>query len=84
MQNYIFSLLAVLFLVVLYSNLNPSFDTENLIKMSEKSKQDKYSILLPTYNELENLPIIIWLIVKHMKERWNSTMFRTVVITVNF
>jgi hypothetical protein len=84
MQNYIFSLLAVLFLAVLYSNLNPSFDTENLIKMSEKSKQDKYSILLPTYNELENLPIIIWLIVKHMKERWNSTMFRTVVITVNF
>ncbi|XP_068895562.1 dolichol-phosphate mannosyltransferase subunit 1 [Tenebrio molitor] len=68
MQNYIFSLLAVLFLAVLYSNLNPSFDTENLIKMSEKSKQDKYSILLPTYNELENLPIIIWLIVKHMKE----------------
>ncbi|GAB0096766.1 Dolichol-phosphate mannosyltransferase subunit 1 [Sergentomyia squamirostris] len=28
---------------------------------------DKYSILLPTYNEKDNLPIIIWLIVKHMK-----------------
>ncbi|KAL1493770.1 hypothetical protein ABEB36_009460 [Hypothenemus hampei] len=27
---------------------------------------DKYSILLPTYNEIENLPIIIWLLVKHM------------------
>ncbi|XP_059613475.1 dolichol-phosphate mannosyltransferase subunit 1 [Phlebotomus argentipes] len=27
---------------------------------------DKYSILLPTYNEKDNLPIIIWLIVKHM------------------
>ena len=26
----------------------------------------KYSILLPTYNEKENLPIIIWLIVKYM------------------
>lgn len=38
--------------------------TEN----SGKSQQDKYSILLPTYNEVENLPIIIWLIVKYMDE----------------
>ena len=30
---------------------------------------DKYSILLPTYNERENLPLIIWLIIKYMKER---------------
>ncbi|RWS29645.1 dolichol-phosphate mannosyltransferase subunit 1-like protein [Leptotrombidium deliense] len=27
---------------------------------------DKFSILLPTYNERENLPIVIWLIVKYM------------------
>ena len=27
-----------------------------------ESKGDKYSIILPTYNERENLPIIIWLI----------------------
>ncbi|CAH8548279.1 unnamed protein product [Dicrocoelium dendriticum] len=27
-----------------------------------------YSILLPTYNEKENLPIVIWLIDKYMKE----------------
>lgn len=27
---------------------------------------DKYSILLPTYNEKENLPIIVWMIVKYM------------------
>ncbi|XP_052786578.1 dolichol-phosphate mannosyltransferase subunit 1-like [Mya arenaria] len=27
---------------------------------------DKYSILLPTYNERENLPIITWLLVKHL------------------
>lgn len=30
--------------------------------MAEK----KYSILLPTYNERENLPIIVWLIEKHL------------------
>lgn len=32
-------------------------------------QNDKYSILLPTYNEVENLPIITWLIVKYMEER---------------
>ncbi|CAK8694094.1 unnamed protein product [Clavelina lepadiformis] len=32
------------------------------------SVKDKYSVLLPTYNERENLPIIIWLIVKYFTE----------------
>ncbi|XP_066152092.1 dolichol-phosphate mannosyltransferase subunit 1 [Euwallacea fornicatus] len=27
---------------------------------------NKYSILLPTYNEIENLPIIIWMLVENM------------------
>ncbi|XP_018316986.1 probable dolichol-phosphate mannosyltransferase [Mycetomoellerius zeteki] len=36
--------------------------------INELCKNDKYSILLPTYNEVENLPIIIWLIVKYMEE----------------
>ncbi|KAL2722101.1 dolichol-phosphate mannosyltransferase subunit 1 [Vespula maculifrons] len=42
-----------------------------LTAMRELSKNDKYSILLPTYNEVENLPIIVWLIVKYMDERDN-------------
>ncbi|XP_049519447.1 dolichol-phosphate mannosyltransferase subunit 1-like [Dermacentor silvarum] len=29
---------------------------------------DKYSILLPTYNERENLPIVVWLIDHYMSE----------------
>ncbi|XP_037777304.1 dolichol-phosphate mannosyltransferase subunit 1-like [Penaeus monodon] len=29
---------------------------------------DKYSVLLPTYNERENLPIITWLLCKYFKE----------------
>ncbi|KAK4298160.1 hypothetical protein Pmani_020745 [Petrolisthes manimaculis] len=29
---------------------------------------DKYSVLLPTYNERENLPIIIWLLCKYLGE----------------
>jgi len=28
----------------------------------------KYSVLLPTYNERENLPIITWLLVKYFTE----------------
>lgn len=38
------------------------------------SGKDKYSILLPTYNERENLPIIVWLIVKYMDERYVCIM----------
>ena len=29
---------------------------------------NKYSILLPTYNERENLPIIVWLLVKYLQD----------------
>lgn len=39
---------------------------------SEITKSDKYSILLPTYNERENLPIIIWLIIKYLDNRYLS------------
>lgn len=34
--------------------------------MNFNMKERKYSIILPTYNESENLPIIIWLIMKYM------------------
>ncbi|KAK1147282.1 hypothetical protein AOXY_G35560 [Acipenser oxyrinchus oxyrinchus] len=39
-------------------------------KSSEKCKEgaDKYSVLLPTYNERENLPLIVWLLVKYFGE----------------
>lgn len=30
---------------------------------------DKYSVILPTYNERENLPIICWLIEKTFREK---------------
>ncbi|KDR24245.1 probable dolichol-phosphate mannosyltransferase [Zootermopsis nevadensis] len=33
---------------------------------SGAENKDKYSILLPTYNEHDNLPIIVWLIVNYM------------------
>lgn len=33
---------------------------------------DKYTVLLPTYNEKDNLPIIIWLLVKSFTERYTN------------
>ncbi|KAJ8257562.1 hypothetical protein GJAV_G00187000 [Gymnothorax javanicus] len=32
---------------------------------SRSENNDKYSVLLPTYNERENLPLIVWLLVKY-------------------
>ena len=31
-------------------------------------KKDKFSVLLPTYNERDNLPLIVWLLVKYFTE----------------
>ncbi|KAG9464740.1 dolichol-phosphate mannosyltransferase subunit 1 [Eleutherodactylus coqui] len=34
----------------------------------DEGRRDKYSVLLPTYNERENLPLIVWLLVKYFGE----------------
>lgn len=34
-----------------------------------RSKHPEYTILLPTYNERENIGLIIWLIFKYLRER---------------
>ena len=41
---------------------------EEIIKNLNMGK-DKYSVLLPTYNEKDNLPIIVWLLCKYLDER---------------
>uniref|UniRef100_H2Z9G6 Dolichol-phosphate mannosyltransferase subunit 1 n=1 Tax=Ciona savignyi TaxID=51511 RepID=H2Z9G6_CIOSA len=40
--------------------------------------ENKYSVLLPTYNERENLPIITWLLVKYLTE--SNYNFEIIVI----
>lgn len=37
-----------------------------------KGKKDKYTILLPTYNERRNLPIITWLLNRTFTEMYVS------------
>lgn len=34
--------------------------------------KNKYSVILPTYNERRNLPIIVWLIQKTFNEKCDS------------
>lgn len=35
-----------------------------------KETKEKYSVLLPTYNERKNLPIIVWLLSKTFTEQY--------------
>ncbi len=44
-------------------------------------KEPVYSIILPTYNEKENLPIIIWLLMKYMNE--GNYNFEVIVVDDN-
>ncbi|XP_073823504.1 dolichyl-phosphate mannosyltransferase subunit 1 [Musca autumnalis] len=46
-----------------------------------KAVEPKYSILLPTYNEKDNLPIIIWLIMKYMTA--GGYQFEVIIIDDN-
>lgn len=39
------------------------------------SKNFDYSVLLPTYNERENLPLIIWLLMKTAEEKYYLSYF---------
>ena len=51
----------------LHFESNPAtIQTRSVATMAPSSNSDKYSVLLPTYNEKENLPLIIWLLVKYL------------------
>jgi hypothetical protein len=43
--------------------------------MAPTPTKDKYSVLLPTYNERRNLPIITWLLNKTFTEKYVSTTY---------
>ena len=46
-------------------NMQGRYDTSNT---------HKYSVILPTYNERKNLPIIVWLLAKVFDEEYVSNM----------
>ncbi|KAJ1977408.1 dolichol-P-mannose synthesis [Dimargaris verticillata] len=49
--------------------------------MAPNATTDRYSVLLPTYNERENLPIIVWMLVKVFTE--HKLDFEIIVIDDN-
>jgi NifB/MoaA-like Fe-S oxidoreductase len=51
--------------------MNP-FESNAALNMQGQypsSNTHKYSVILPTYNERENLPIIVWLLAKMFNEK---------------
>lgn len=62
--------------------LNPHPPGRAMVSTRSSAGKHKYSILLPTYNERENIALIIWLIVKYLDRRCpflSSTLFTRVV-----
>ena len=52
-----------------------------IAKEKRAQSGDKYSVLLPTYEERENLPLIVWLLVKHFEERYRTGRLSGFVFT---
>lgn len=46
-----------------------STTTTSTSSSSSSSTRDKYSVILPTYNERRNLPIVIWLLVRTFNQQ---------------
>lgn len=51
-------------------NMQGHYDTPNT---------HKYSVILPTYNERKNLPIIIWLLARVFEEEYVSSWLNQMV-----
>ncbi|KAI6180998.1 Dolichol-phosphate mannosyltransferase subunit 1 [Aphelenchoides besseyi] len=66
-------------------DLRTATDDEKRRRMALRKPQSKqikdYSIILPTYNEKENLPICVWLIEKHLHE--HNINYEVIVIDDN-
>lgn len=40
----------------------------------DSSDTHKYSVILPTYNERKNLPVIVWLLAKTFSEKYVGSL----------
>lgn len=43
-------------------------DQHAILNVNDTMSQNKYTVILPTYNERENLPIITWLLARTFNE----------------
>lgn len=62
--------------------MNPFESTVSLEMQGGHNTPDthKYSVILPTYNERKNLPIITWLLAKTFEEKYATKFTSTLVI----
>jgi dolichol-phosphate mannosyltransferase len=56
-------------------------DQHAILNVNETMSQNKYTVILPTYNERENLPIITWLLAKTFKE--NNIDWEIIIVDDN-
>jgi Glycosyl transferase family 2 len=61
--------------------MNPFESNASLNMQGQHPSSDthKYSVILPTYNERENLPIIVWLLAKVFNEKCGARLFQNVL-----
>lgn len=45
------------------------------------SKNNKYSVLLPTYNERKNLPIITWLLQQMFNDKYAMVFYSISILS---
>ena len=58
--------------------MNP-FESAPAVTMQGKfdtADTHKYSVILPTYNERKNLPVIVWLLAKTLEEKYVPWLVR--------
>lgn len=55
--------------------MNPFESAASLNMQGQFNSSDthKYSVILPTYNERKNLPIIVWLLAKTFNEKYAAS-----------
>jgi len=65
--------------------MNPFESAVSLNMQGEFNTLDthKYSVILPTYNERKNLPIIVWLLAKTFNEKYVSSLWVSPGLTKN-
>lgn len=63
--------------------MNPFESSASLSMQGQFNSQDthKYSVILPTYNERKNLPIIVWLLAKTFNEQYVFARIRRGVLS---
>ena len=52
--------------------------SRDAVMNKEGDSHNKYSVLLPTYEERENLPLVVWLLVKYFEKRFSLHAEKTI------